>query len=251
MKLTDITIGTRHRKEVGNLTSLVASMKDVGLLHPVIVNSRRELIAGARRLEAAKRLGWEEIDARVCDTLDEACAALRAERDENICRKDFLPSEAVAIGRELEKIEKEAAQKRIEASQGNRQSGSVKFTGPEKGNVRDKVGEAVGMSGVTYQRAKAVVTRAAENPKKYGDLVESMDKSGKVMPAFQEATRRAQAVVTEDNANSLRPVKQRIKIGKGIELAQQAIGILRRIPDDDPLRSEGLNAVSSWINENR
>ncbi len=38
---------------------------------------------------------------------------------------------------------------------------SVKFTERESGRTRDKVGEAVGLSGITYQRASAVVDAAA------------------------------------------------------------------------------------------
>jgi len=42
-------------------------------------------------------------------TLNEAVRALVAERDENTCRKDFAPSEAVALARDLEPFERQDA----------------------------------------------------------------------------------------------------------------------------------------------
>jgi hypothetical protein len=45
----------------------------------------------------------------VVKSLEEAWALLRAERDENTCRKDFTPLEAVALGESLEGIERKAA----------------------------------------------------------------------------------------------------------------------------------------------
>ena len=65
------------------------------------------------------------------------------------------PSEAVAIGKELEALERGAAAKRKESTQGNRQTGEEKFSAPEKGKAIDKVAAAVGMSGPTYRKAKA------------------------------------------------------------------------------------------------
>jgi hypothetical protein len=42
----------------------------------------------------------------------DAALLLQAERDENTCRKDFTPSEAVAIGKELEELERPKAAER-------------------------------------------------------------------------------------------------------------------------------------------
>lgn len=82
--------------------------------------------------------------------------------DSRSWRKDFTKSEAVALGKRLEELERPKADVRRRATQGNKQSGEEKFTSPDKGKTCDKVGKAVGMSGVTYTRAKAVV-KAAED----------------------------------------------------------------------------------------
>jgi ParB/RepB/Spo0J family partition protein len=58
----------RIRRELGSIQELAYSVGSVGLLHPVQVyriRNRYRLIAGERRLQAARMLGWTEIDAMV------------------------------------------------------------------------------------------------------------------------------------------------------------------------------------------
>jgi hypothetical protein len=45
------------------LKQLLASMEDIGLLYPVLIDDGKNLIDGHRRLACAKLLGWEEIAA--------------------------------------------------------------------------------------------------------------------------------------------------------------------------------------------
>ncbi len=65
MKIAEIKIGKRHRKDLGDLQSLADSIQEIGLLHPIVVTEDGELIAGERRLEACKLLGWEEIPVSI------------------------------------------------------------------------------------------------------------------------------------------------------------------------------------------
>src|SRR5208283_3623378 len=112
LSTASIKIENRFRKHMGDLKPLMESIRALGLLHPIVVNEHHRLIAGARRLEACKRLGWTEIPSRVVN-LNEL--ELRAEYDENVVRENFLPSEAVAIKRALEPLERaRAEQRRIE-----------------------------------------------------------------------------------------------------------------------------------------
>ena len=95
MLIEKIVIGDRVRKDMGDIKSLAESMKRHGLLHPVVVKNDNSLVAGYRRIEAACLIGWKEIPVTVIDVAD----LLSAERDENAERKDFTPTEAVALGR--------------------------------------------------------------------------------------------------------------------------------------------------------
>jgi len=41
------------------------SISEVGLLQPLIIDSRNQVISGNRRFESIKRLGWEEVEVEV------------------------------------------------------------------------------------------------------------------------------------------------------------------------------------------
>lgn len=71
---------------------LAESMAAVGLMHPITVDESHVLIAGLHRLEAAKLLGWPEIECTVCP-LDKLHAEL-AEIDENYVRANLTPLQA-------------------------------------------------------------------------------------------------------------------------------------------------------------
>ena len=76
------------------LEKLVSSIKDNGLLSPIIVRKvkdRYELISGHRRKLAFEILGLKEIEANVKDLSDDE--AILAMVDSNIYREKILPSE--------------------------------------------------------------------------------------------------------------------------------------------------------------
>lgn len=81
-----ISVGQR-RRSLEDVTPLVDSIREVGLLHPIAVvmsNGSYILSMGAHRLEACRRLGWETIPATIL-TVDDLHRRL-AEIDENIAR---------------------------------------------------------------------------------------------------------------------------------------------------------------------
>lgn len=92
IRIEDIIIRKRVRKEPGDLKSLMDSMKKFGLLSPVIISRDNELIAGHRRLESARRLGWKTIPVAIVDHEDDL-EKLELEIEENIQRKDFTTDE--------------------------------------------------------------------------------------------------------------------------------------------------------------
>lgn len=189
LPLDQIRVGSRHRDAMGDLDALARSIAEVGLLHPIVVTPDAELVAGARRLAACRQLGWASIPVTVV-SLDEP---VRGEWAENSQRKDFTPSEAVAIGRVLEDIERERAEARRRDGLKQFDSRSGKFPERESGETRDIVGRAVGLSGRTYQRAKAVVAAAERDPESFGPLVEEMDRTGKVSRVYDVVVRATAA----------------------------------------------------------
>jgi site-specific DNA-methyltransferase (adenine-specific) len=164
------------------------------------------LIAGERRLRALALCDQVYVSAYVVG-VEDAAALLRAEADENTCRKPFAPSEAVSLGRALEGIERARASERRQSTQAKPGEGKVgggKLPPPERGKTRDKVAEAVGMSGRTYDKAKEVVAAAEADPALV-PVVEEMDRTGKVHQAFQEVVRRKKRAKLEAKAAAATP----------------------------------------------
>lgn len=87
-----VKVKKRIRVDLGDIESLMDSLKEHGLFHPITVNRNYELISGFRRLESAKRLGWNTIDAKIVDTLNKK-ELLERELEENLLRKDFTEEE--------------------------------------------------------------------------------------------------------------------------------------------------------------
>lgn len=96
--------GHRIRKDAGDLTSLIASIQEVGLLNPIVVTEDYRLVAGFRRLSACRTLGWNEIEANVVPYKDDLLLLLDAEVAENLVRKDFTAAEIMAIEKRRQEI---------------------------------------------------------------------------------------------------------------------------------------------------
>ena len=71
LKIEHIVVGNRHRRELGDIDRLAASIAAIGLLHPIVITPDGTLIAGQRRLEACKRLGWSEIPVTTIEVDDD------------------------------------------------------------------------------------------------------------------------------------------------------------------------------------
>lgn len=99
----NVIVPERVRKDPGNLESLMASLKRVGQLNPILVTPTYELIAGFRRLTAAQELGWQSIEAEIVQAADEI-RRLEMELEENVYRKDFTPEEILEGYKKLEKL---------------------------------------------------------------------------------------------------------------------------------------------------
>jgi DNA modification methylase len=99
--ITDIIVSENFRKDMGDLLSLANSMSVNGLINPVVVDRTNNLVAGKRRLEAAKMLKWTEIEARIYEELSPA-ERRKVEIEEDIAQKKTRSwQEEVALKKEL------------------------------------------------------------------------------------------------------------------------------------------------------
>lgn len=159
--IADIQIRDRFRRDMGDLPALAKSIEQEGLLQPIGITEGNRLVFGERRLSACRDiLGRKEIEARVV----KVSSIIAGEYAENEMRKDFTPSERVAIA--------EAIRREMAGRQGSRTDLQHKDRGPEvaRGQTRDIAAKQVGFgSGKQLERAEKVVRLGVPA------LVEKMD----------------------------------------------------------------------------
>ncbi|MCQ2577766.1 MAG: ParB/RepB/Spo0J family partition protein [Treponema sp.] len=101
--IKDIKIRKRVRKDLGNLDDLKESLRLYGLMNPITINKKYELIAGERRLQAAKLLNWTNINANIIENMSEA-DTLEMELEENNQRKEFTDDELMEGYKRLQRL---------------------------------------------------------------------------------------------------------------------------------------------------
>lgn len=137
---------------------LKRSMQDHGQLADLEILPDRTIISGHRRLEAAKAIGLAKLWCVTRDVSDELEIRKLIIEHNRYRRKTF--SELMNEARELERIESEWARRR----QGQRTDLGVEYLrDSDAGRVRDKVGAAIGVSGVTYKKMSAIYDAAKQS----------------------------------------------------------------------------------------
>jgi ParB-like chromosome segregation protein Spo0J len=147
-------VGERHRKDLGEIGGLAASIAAEGLLQPIGITEQNVLVFGERRLRAFQDvLRRETIPARVVHVP----SITAGEYAENEIRKDFTPSERVAIGKALEA---ELGDRR-----GQRTDVELRENFPEveQGRTEEIAARKAGFGNYkTYEQAKKVVEKAVD-----------------------------------------------------------------------------------------
>lgn len=238
--IDSIQVLGRHRTYLGDLESLTSSIRDLGLLNPITITPDSRLVAGQRRLEACRRLGWVEVPVRIVASLAEASALLRAERDENTERLDMSLTEKMSLAAALEALEKPRAL----ARKGMRTD--LGASEPEvhgsAGRVDEIVGPAVGMSVTSYKRAK-VVQQAAKDPDSHPDVQQAAEEA----LADMEATGNIAG-----NYDKVRKAEARVRLHAEAQQVKAAALAAPVAPDElDPLparpESKDGELDTSWI----
>ena len=142
--------------DLSNIDDLVTSIGEVGLLTPVVVNQQYQLISGHRRIEAARRLGWDEVDVEVIETASE---------DEEKSLLVHYNKQRVKTSREIIN-EAETLRPLYKVGQGKRSD--LTSVHPNKSSGRDALAEAVG---IASSRLGKLLFIQRENP----DFITAID----------------------------------------------------------------------------
>jgi ParB-like chromosome segregation protein Spo0J len=223
-----IVTGERDREDLGDLTDLKASITAVGLLHPIAITSHNLLVAGGRRLAAVRELGWDEVPVTIVD-LTTVADVLRAEADENTCRKPLTPYEASKARQRRAKVLSEDAERR--AQEGRSFGGKVRHgaadqvpaklaeSRPAERETRKLAATGTGYSGTTLDKVDKVVQIAEQGTITVG----------------RGADRREKPVPPEVQAVAQAHVEGLKKTGAAVDAADKAVShVLSAFIDADP-----------------
>nr|WP_288830096.1 ParB N-terminal domain-containing protein [uncultured Clostridium sp.] len=162
LKINDVKIGQRVRDEYGDMQALADSIREHGLLHPIVVDSDYNLIAGCRRLLACERIGLKEIEAKVLEDISEK--ELRVlELEENIRRKDLTALERSKNLVELAEIKERELKEELSTDSIDKCTESVHLNNPNRIGVR-QVADEIGIPKQTLFDAKQHVAAVEEFP---------------------------------------------------------------------------------------
>jgi len=189
ISITSVQVSTRIRKDPGDLAELADDLKKHGLINPITImdcqNGTYQLIAGLRRLEAAKLIQMSELRATVLSPM-QAEEMLEIEIAENEQRLNFTTVERLEYAEKIKAIEQAKARERMalggKGGVNADSEGRLVRAYLQKGRCRESIAKQTGFSsGCQYERA---LTVADKRP----DLLPKID-SGEttIFGAYKEA----------------------------------------------------------------
>ncbi|MDR0476304.1 MAG: ParB N-terminal domain-containing protein [Treponema sp.] len=101
--IKDIKVKRRVRKDLGDIASLAESLRVFGQINPIVITNKNILVAGERRLEAAKSLGWKTVNT-VINEFPDALSRLEYEVEENTQRRDLSHEEIEEAARRIYRL---------------------------------------------------------------------------------------------------------------------------------------------------
>ncbi len=156
----DMVIPTGRRSiNHAAVNTIAESIKQIGLLTPITVRSTNdgekvELVTGAHRVAAAKKLGWDKIECivRDCDEID----ARLWEIAENLHRADLTALERADQIAEWTKLIGEKVLRQLDAKpQGGRPEGGVRAASRELGISEPDARRAVKVASLSDEAKQA------------------------------------------------------------------------------------------------
>lgn len=144
-----IQIGVRQDRELGDLSALKRSIKDLGLLQPITITPDGTLLCGRRRLAAIKELGWPTVKVWVRSGISDTLHSLLAWQDENALHKPLSIIESADLYRELHTLIAEDALRRQRMTQfgadaAGGPAGAANLAGPSRpGDARRQAAETI------------------------------------------------------------------------------------------------------------
>jgi N6-adenosine-specific RNA methylase IME4/ParB-like chromosome segregation protein Spo0J len=203
-KINEIVLNDNRRKvDESKVKELAESIKQLGLINPITVNSNNVLIAGNHRLEAFKLLGKDEIEVSVLD-LNNLLAEL-AEIDENLVRNELHWTDAdkqiarrKIIYLELYPDTKKGAVNQHTKDVLNENFAFSKTTANLTNQSKRTIEQSV-KRGNEITEQEAEVLKTIDAPKSYGDILikQTTETRAKVIDALKVESKPVEIIIQE------------------------------------------------------
>lgn len=219
--ISEIKINLGRREALPErVAELAKSITEVGLLNPITLDKSNTLIAGLHRLEAAKLLGWAEVDCTVSSL--EGLQAELAEIDENFVRTDLS---AIEYGDLL-----------------LRRKEIYEALHPETKHGGDRKSEKIKCAKCTLDSERSFVNDTAEKLGVNPSTIRRQVQTAKNMtPEAKAIIRDSGAKVTKKDAMKLSRLKPEQQKDAASQLAAQEIRSMAEYqPPEEPERQEAV-----------
>lgn len=221
MPISELKITNPYSRTNTDVSELEKSILQAGLINPIVINEEKIVLAGARRLQAYKNLGFDTISVLINTKgpLEQELLSI----DENLVRKDLTKVELEAqlrrakeIYQQLNPHEEEAV---AEASTEESESEEVKKEILPAQKFLDHVAEKTGLSPRQIHEAISRDEKSSDNVKslrKNGEL--SISQTNEIVKLDKESQDTA---IHHLKSLPVREIKNFIKVSKakGVEVA--------------------------------
>jgi ParB family chromosome partitioning protein len=163
------------RQVMGDLTELISSVKEQGIIEPIVVRQRGgrfQIVAGERRYQAAVRAGIDELPVVIRDVDD--AGILEIALVENLQRKDLTPFEEAEA---LHALCHKAGYTHEKLAQKLGKSRTVITESLSLNQMPEAIKQLCRLADITSKSLLLQVVRQGE-PEKMAALVEQMSRSG-------------------------------------------------------------------------
>lgn len=241
--LDSITVGNRHRIDLGDIDTLAASIEQHGLLQPITVTPEGVLVCGARRLAALRSLGVRKTNVWVRAGVTDRLGQVLAEQDDDALHKPLTPTETASLYQELKVLLAEDAARRQEASRFTTHKESRSPNGPAtmaapstaNGDARAQAAQFVtGRRSYTTLERIGELQRAAADPEvdpsvraRAQEELARIDDGAPVAPAH----RRLASLLSEPDPDSVADTSRDADLEELATQAREHTGISAKRPE--------------------
>lgn len=193
LDINDIIVNNPYSRVETDVTELEKSISTIGLISPLIINDKNELLAGARRYKALKNLGYSEVPVlrNTKGPLEQELISI----DENLVRKDLNKIEIEAHLRRAKEIYEKLASSDEQKLQEIKEQAEVL-----KENLADREGAEEAAPTVEILASELFVKEVSDktgmSPRQIHQAISRDEKSSK---ALKEAREQGEVNISQTN----------------------------------------------------